>query len=166
MKRRHIIDYIGIDPGITGAIVAITGDGELIDAWRTPTLQGDKGKREYDVPSMVSLLDLSQPAFVGIEKVQAMPRDGRVGAFNFGRGYGIWLGILAALKKPHMLFTPQRWQAKMLAGLPKGTQTKVSAVSAAKSLFPDLPIKVKADWGLADAALIAEYARRQHLGVK
>ena len=135
MKRRHIIDYIGIDPGITGAIVAITGDGELIDAWRTPTLQGDKGKREYDVPSMVSLLDLSQPAFVGIEKVQAMPRDGRVGAFNF-------------------------------AGLPKGTQTKVSAVSAAKSLFPDLPIKVKADWGLADAALIAEYARRQHLGVK
>ena len=42
----------------------------------------------------------------------------------------------------------------------------MSAVSAAKSLFPDLPIKVKADWGLADAALIAEYARRQHLGVK
>jgi len=161
-----IINYIGIDPGLTGAVVAISEEGQLIDAWRTPTLQGVKGKREYDVPLMVDLLALYVVSFVGIEKVGPMPHDGRVGSFRFGMGYGLWLGIVAALKRPHMVFLPQRWQSKMLAGLPKGTQTKVSAVTAAKSLFPTIPIKVKADWGLADAALIAEHARRQHLGVQ
>ena len=158
------MDYIGIDPGITGAIVAISEKGELVDAWRTPVLAGDKGKKEYDVAGMVDLIGLSPTAFVGIEKVGPMPRDGRVGAFRFGMGYGIWLGIVAALKRPHMVFLPQTWQSKMLRGLPRGPQTKVSAVTAARALFPKLPIRVKADWGMADAALIAEYARRQHLG--
>ena len=100
----------------------------------------------------------------GIEKVGTLPRDGRVGAFNFGVGYGLWLGLLSGLYIPYMEITPQAWQSKMLAGLPKGPQTKASAVRASKSLFPHIPIGAKADWGMADAALIAEYTRRKDLG--
>jgi len=160
---------MGIDPGIGGGVVALSHDGFLDYALRTPVIQ-DKNKRHYDIPRMVAAImdaaDRTSELLVAIEKVGAMPRDGRVGAFSFGKGYGIWLGILGALAIPYLEVTPQRWQARMLAGLPRGPHTKASAVQRSKALFPTLPIKVKADWGMADAALIAEYARQvKHGGI-
>lgn len=156
--------HLGIDPGITGGVVVLDDSGMLDAALRTPVFK-EKGKSHYDIPGMteavVEAVDRSgSKLFASIEKVGAMPRDGRVGAFNFGKGYGIWLGILGALQVPYAEVAPQRWQSKMLAGLPRGPHTKTSAVQRCKSLFPTLPIKVKADWGMADAALIAEYMRR------
>ena len=160
---------IGIDPGIGGAIVILNENGEIERAERTPILI-DNGKKQYDIPGMRNLIlgptkkDPVGEALVGIEKVHTLPRDGRVGAFRFGVGYGIWLGLLSGTFTRYVEVTPQRWQGRMLAGLPRGPHTKMSAVQAAKSLFPNIPIGVKADWGIADAALIAEYTRRQHLG--
>ena len=155
--------HLGIDPGITGGIVVIRNDGLLDNAFRTPVIT-DKGKKHYDIPLMVAAVveakERCDHLVAGIEKVGAMPRDGKVGAFSFGKGYGIWLGILGALQIPYAEVPPQRWQARMLAGLPRGPHTKTSAVQRSKSLFPNLPLKVKADWGMADAALIAEYIRR------
>jgi hypothetical protein len=55
---------------------------------------------------------------------------------------------------------PQRWQQEMLDGFPRGEATKASAVRIAKSRWPDIPISLKSDWGIADAALIAEWHRR------
>ena len=160
--------YLGIDPGITGGVVVIDSDGQLQYAVRTPIIVEQlksKTKKHYDIPGMVDVIknaveDGSGFTVVGIEKVGAMPRDGKVGAFNFGKGYGLWLGILAALQVPYSEVMPQRWQARMLAGLPRGPHTKTSAVQRSKSLFPTLALKVKADWGMADAALIAEYTRQ------
>ena len=63
-----------------------------------------------------------------------------------------------------MEITPQRWQARMLAGLPRGPHTKTSAVRATQSRYPQVDLSVKADWGIADAALIAAYTRHHHLG--
>jgi len=164
--------FVGIDPGITGAIAILSEDGhELVAAHRTPVIQAASGgKREYNSRLMADLLiDLENDfgnLVVTIEKVHTMPRDGRVGAFNFGMGYGIWLGILAARHIAHTLVTPQAWQARMLAGLPRGPHTKASAVKTATAMWPHLPIKAKADWGLADAALIAEYGRRAGVPAK
>ena len=163
--------FVGIDPGLTGAIVSLFGDGRLCWAYRTPIITAGKGGREFDLPAMRRLLiegKHSPPddTLVGIEKVHTFPRDGRVGAFNFGRGYGMWLGLLAGLRIGHIEITPQRWQATLLAGLPRGPHIKVSAVKAAKGLWPNIPIVAKADWGMADAALIAEYTRRQFLQTK
>ena len=158
---------LGIDPGITGGVVGLSRDGFLDYACRTPSFM-EKSKRHYDLPGMVEAVQAvartTPELLVGIEKVGTMPRDGRVGAFTFGKGYGIWLGILSALAIPYIEITPQRWQARMLTGLPRGPHTKTSAVQRSKSLFPDLPIKKKADWGMADAALIAEYARQVNQG--
>lgn len=164
MARKRVI---GIDPGITGGIVVLNEDGDIVQALRTP-IYVERGKKHYDVPGMREVLmraakDGGQP-LAGIEKVGTLPRDGRVGAFNFGVGYGLWLGLLSGLYISYMEITPQGWQSKMLAGLPKGPQTKASAVRASKSLFPHIPIGIKADWGIADAALIAEYTRRKDLG--
>jgi len=159
---------IGIDPGITGAIVVLDDSGSISRCIRTP-IYTDGKKKHYDIPGMREVLmravhDAGEP-LAGIEKVGTLPRDGRVGAFNFGMGYGLWLGLLSALCIPYIEITPQLWQSRMLAGLPRGPKVKASAVRAAKSLFPHIPIGVKADWGMADAALIAEYARRRDLGV-
>ena len=165
MARSRII---GIDPGITGAVVLLDGDGAMTQCIRTPVYTDD-GKKHYDIPGMREVLmrashEKGEP-LAGIEKVGTLPRDGRVGAFNFGVGYGLWLGILSALFIPYMEITPQLWQSRMLSGLPRGPKVKASAVRAAKSLFPHIPIEFKVDWGMADAALIAEYARRRDLGV-
>ena len=148
-------------------MVCLSQDGFLDYALRTPTFS-DGRKSAFDLPGMVDVIrdvaSSTDELLVAIEKVGAMPRDGRVGAFSFGRGYGIWLGILATMAIPYTEVTPQRWQSRMLAGLPRGPQTKTSAVQRSKSLFPSLPIKVKADWGMADAALIAEFARQVNQG--
>lgn len=160
---------MGIDPGITGGIVVLNENGFLDFAVRTPVVQfGSGAKRQYDVQAMACLVrdvgDTCAELIVSIERVGAMPNDGKVGAFNFGKGYGLWLGICAAIGIPYVEVTPQRWQARMLAGLPRGKNTKTSAVTRAKSLFPNIPLKAKADWGMADAALIAEYLREVRKG--
>jgi hypothetical protein len=158
---------VGIDPGIGGGVVLLdSNDGTVLRSIRTPVFT-EKNKRHYDLPGMRAALILRNHTLdlVAIEKVHTLPRDGRVGAFNFGVGYGMWLGLLSGLTLPYTEVTPQRWQARMLAGLPRGPQVKASAVRAAKSLFPKLPLNFKADWGMADAALIAEYGRRLKQGV-
>jgi len=148
--------------------VVLDRSGDIVQALRTPIYM-EKGKKHYDISGMREILMRTTcedgSPLAGIEKVGTLPRDGRVGAFSFGVGYGLWLGLLSGLYIPYMEITPQGWQSRMLAGLPRGPQVKASAVRAAKSLFPYIPIGVKADWGIADAALIAEYARRKDTGV-
>jgi len=164
-----MIHTIGIDPGVTGALAILDHDGQLLQAIRTPTIKA-KGRTQYDINAMMDALHQHQHQHqdqhlrAGIELVHTLPRDGRVGAFNFGRGLGLWLGLLSGLQIPYTEVTPQRWQASMLAGLPRGPHSKTSAVRAAKALFPNIPINAKADWGLADAALIAEFTRRLNQG--
>ena len=160
-KAMHIS---GIDPGLTGA-VAILPEGLFFD---TPTASVKKGssKKVYLVAEMASFIrsfgDSSDPhSHVYIEDVHAMPGQGVSSTFNFGRGFGLWEGIVAALGIPYTLIMPQRWQKEMLAGLP-GKDKGASRVRAGQ-LFPHLAnqlTRVK-DHGRADALLIAEYGRRQ-----
>jgi crossover junction endodeoxyribonuclease RuvC len=155
--------YIGIDPGLTGAVAVIDAGGRLVSATRTPIIRAAAGgKSQYDTPAMVELLAEHKDCRVALELVGAMPHDGVASSFRFGTGWGLWQGILAALALPTVLVRPKEWQAATLVGLPRGKAVKTSAVSAAQALFPTLPIKVKADWGMADAALMAEWCRRTH----
>lgn len=99
-----------------------------------------------------------------IEKVGAMPGQGVTSMFSFGYGFGVWMGILAALKIPHTLVTPQAWKKEMFAGYDKDTDSRVIA----RRLFPvqtEESLSRKKDHGRADALLIAEYGRR-HMGRK
>ena len=159
--------YIGIDPGLQGAFAVVLQDGSLLYACRTPIIAPNgKGKTDYDLPAMAELLrDWSEgvnPSTVAVEKVASMPHDGVASSFRFGMGYGIWLGLIAALGLPRIDVRPQVWQKELLEGLPRGKSVKSSAVQRAKALWPSIPITLKKDWGLADAALIAETARRIH----
>ena len=160
--------YIGIDPGLDGAIAAITNeDLVIID---TPTVKVGK-KRQMDAKAAAAILKSlrvpkgnkdwivsNQPQVIcALEKVHSMPKQGVVSTFTFGEGYGIWKGILTAFQIPFELVLPQAWKKLMLSGRSK---EKGASILRVQQLFPGADVHLKKHHGRADALLMAEYIRR------
>lgn len=153
--------YIGIDPGMNGAVASLLPDGHLA-VWDTPTVPVKKGN-DYLVASMVQILQRAR--MVGdvaavLEQGIAMPRQASTSTFKTGRGIGLWEGALAGLGIPYELVRPAQWKKAM--GMPAGSD-KTASRSYAQRLFPascDQFQRVKDD-GRAEAALLAEWRRRQ-----
>jgi crossover junction endodeoxyribonuclease RuvC len=97
--------WLGIDPGLQGAVAILDDAGALVVLHDVPTLTvpTSRGTRhEYDLPGMAALLaPYGQSAHVLIEEAQAMPRQGVRSMFTVGLGFGAWLGILGALGLAH-----------------------------------------------------------------
>src|SRR5687768_17347627 len=109
---RHML---GIDPGLTGAIAVLDATGTLVALHDTPTLtlRVQRGTRQaYDVPGMVALLRpyAGHGGHVLLEEAQGMPGQGVRSMFTTGLGFGLWLGILAALGLPYTLVRPAVWK--------------------------------------------------------
>lgn len=169
---------IGIDPGLTGAIAVIGDDGTGIAVHDMPTMPWTKdGKKHMVDPAALTEL-LRQYLYDGnvavfTERVQAMPRSvggrevkmGSASSFNFGTGFGMINGVVAALTSgvltrsgdvlANELVTPVVW--KRYSGL-IGTKKDAARVMAQKQ-WPDLELHLKKHSGRADALLIAEYGR-------
>jgi crossover junction endodeoxyribonuclease RuvC len=153
------MQFIGIDPGLDGAIAVI--DGPAQHFMDTPTAQVGT-KREMDAHAATRLLKSlcqGKDCFVAVEKVHAMPGQGVTSMFSFGRGYGTWLGILAALGIPHNTVAPQTWKKVMLAD---GGKEKDASRVKAMQLYPQIADQLsrKKDHGRADALLMAAWAQR------
>lgn len=150
--------YIGIDPGVGGAVAFLKGAAASV--YDTPVTSA--GKREYLVGGMRDLFAMvdADDACVVIEQVHAMPRNGSIGSFRLGHGLGLWEGILAALGIRYEFVTPQRWKRDL--GIPAGAD-KSASLAAAQRLFPDARAQLarKKDDGRAEALLLAEWRRRQ-----
>lgn len=165
--------FIGIDPGLDGAVCVIQDDGAEklhVGLFDTPTLNVGRGKvtkRDYAIPGMVALLEpagggrFGGRCSVALEAVHSMPGQGVASTFTFGKGFGVWLGILGALGLPYDLVPPQRWKASLMNGM--GLDKDASRLRALQ-LYPQLAdeLKRKKDNGRADALLLAEYLRRQY----
>lgn len=153
--------FIGIDPGLTGA-VALIGEGYQ-EVYDTPTLMNGK-RYDYDVAAMAKILasigDGNGPSLqdylVVIERAGAMPKQGVSSTFTFGKGFGIWLGIIAAFGLPHEVISPQRWKKAMVPGSGDKDAGRLVAIR----LFPKAELHLKKHHGRADALLLAEYAKR------
>jgi len=147
--------YIGIDPGASGAIAAITDDGGIVFLEDFP---GDEGQ----VANMVYHLSKIGRSTAALEKVSAMPGQGVTSMFKFGTNYGIWMGALASFKIPFVLVRPQQWQKGMISK----AQDKKPALAAASRLFPSAELygpRGGGKDGRADALLIAEWCRRKYI---
>lgn len=150
---------IGIDPGLSGAIAFVAGEGAAtVDS--TPTVSSKKGKavrRDYNIVEMRDLLlSMRDPHVVAfLEQVSAMPGQGVTSMFSFGRGVGLWEGLLVGLGIPFERVTPQRWKGSVLAGTSKD---KGAAILRAQQLFPG--VKIGKSDGKAEALLIATYGLR------
>jgi hypothetical protein len=154
--------YIGIDPGKSGAVAGIFGSAVLIhDTPTVPVKSGRKTKNDYVIQSMASILRgflQHDQVFAVLEKVHSMPEQGVASSFDFGRGFGLWEGLLAALGISYELVSPQRWKGEMMADMGK---EKGASIVRALQLFPQAAdlITLKKHEGRAEALLMAAYAR-------
>lgn len=145
---------IGIDPGSHGAISFVSLDGLSRNVF------GFSKHTEYDIKSII----LEHKDFLGfelkayIEEVHAMPHDGKVQSFSFGKNYGFWIGLLTGLGIPYHIVIPLKWQSALklkVRGL-EYRQKKNQLKANAQRLFPQLSPTLET----CDALLIAEYGRQ------
>ena len=142
--------YIGIDPGKSGALALLTEDGQCTvvpfqESAYTAILKAASG------PSSVCCL----------EKVGAMPGQGVVSMFNFGHNLGYIEGLLQAFDIPYQLVPPQTWKKEFCV-----TSDKNTSIEVCRKLFPHVCLlptakSRKPSDGMAEAMLMAEYARRR-----
>jgi len=164
---------IGVDNGISGALVALSTVAGLPPVAVLPMPTQDRGSgngREIDIKAVNRWINDLAVDSAHITMIIERPGKHSPGVKSlcsmwdsFGR-----LCAYAELKRlRHVLVNPQTWQKTMLPGCAKG-QTKPFALTVARRLWPAetwlaTPRSKKPDEGLIDAALIAEYARTKQL---
>lgn len=141
---------IGIDTGQKGGI-ALLADGEA---------------QAYPMPDTVAKIVMmikemaQQGCTLAVERAQPMPKQGVTSVFSYGQHYGIFEAIAACLKMPYISIRPVEWKKAM--GL---NSDKTCSIIEAERLFPSIdlipPRCRKPSDGIAEALLIAEYARRK-----
>ena len=150
--------YIGLDPGLTGAIAAILPDN-TIEFHDMPTLEVKK-KTQLDYAGLAHILRRYAnrgQSTAAIELVGAMPGQGVSSMFKFGQVYGAALGTLATLQIPYQCVTPPVWKRSFrLVGCEKDESR-----SRALELFPECVehLRLKKHHGRADALLLAQWKK-------
>lgn len=150
---------LGIDPGLSGALALYDPTDGALEVVDMPTLQ--LKKRVVDEYALARIIDnwSSRIREVWLEQVGTRPGEGAVGAFSFGRGYGLIRGVCAANFLTIIDVTPATWKGAM-----KVRGDKDASRAAASALFPrqsGLFARVKDD-GRAEAVLIARHGARQN----
>lgn len=160
--------FIGIDPGIGGAIAVLDETGHVFSVIPMPVAKvGAKNKLDLrSIRLLFKSYDLDKIQIVAIERQQAFPKQGAVSCFTIGMGYGQLEGLCAGLNIPYTIIGPRDWQKEMYMGLPKG-KSKDHSILMAQRLFPKTSFLAtsrctKIHDGMTDAILIAEYGRRKH----
>ena len=144
---------IGIDPGKTGAIVALDGDGAVAFSGTRDDVV--RLLREYEE-------DIQR---VYVERQHTVHGQGLSSTFTLAQDYGEIIGALKALAVSFDLVRAQDWQKVMLRGEPKasGVDLKRQYVAVAERMWPTISFRGPRgglDDGKAAACLIAEYGRR------
>lgn len=156
--------YLGIDPGLSGALAFYAPRRNRLDVYDMPTEtyhRNGKVKRRVDAVELGRIIGghaATDNIYACVELVGAMPGQGVTSMFTFGRGVGVVDGVLGALEITPIVYVPPRtWMSAV--GLPPKADKSLHRKFAQKA-FPGaahLFGRVKDD-GRADAALIAKYA--------
>jgi hypothetical protein len=105
---------LGIDPGLTGALVLIDTVGATLACEPMPRVwvkRSGKQKRVIDELAIANLLYSWAPDECWIEDVYSMPGEGHSGAFTFGLGKGVLMGTIAGCTRRRPLYVaPQVWK--------------------------------------------------------
>ena len=149
---------LGVDPGIHGGLavveVANGAAARLIDATDIPTV-GTGAKERVDVLALRTWIQTHHPNRAGIERAQAMLKQGASSGFKYGRACGALEAVLACCEVPFEIVEPSVWKkAHRLRG---GPENKEAARALALQFFPNAHslLARKKDHGRAEAALIA-----------
>lgn len=145
--------YVGIDPGKSGALAVLWPNGNI----DTYPFNAD----EYASVLGELSLNLDYDVMCCLEKVGAMPGQGVVSMFNFGHNLGFIEGLLKANEISYQLVPPQTWKKEFSL-----SSDKAKSIDVCKKLFPKVNLlpterSRKPSDGIAEAVLMAEYARRK-----
>jgi len=160
---------IGVDNGISGAMVAISAyHGKVIDSILMPT-RSTGTSRECDAVAVCEWIEkfqYSDDIAVALE-TPSKHSPGTLALCSMWDCYGAIRGILESCGIRHIRIAPRTWQSVMLGVVPKG-ETKAYARAKAREIWHDedwlaTPRSKKAHEGFIDAALIAEFYRRKLL---
>jgi len=149
--------YIGIDPGKNGGYATIN----FADASTLVSARPMDEKSFVEDMRFFSDIFSTNEMRCCLEKVGAMPGQGVTSMFSFGTGYGFIQGVLTAFEIPFQLVPPQTWKKAFSLNSDKQTSIEVC-----QRLFPDVSLFrtdrcKKPHDGMAEALLMAEYARRK-----
>lgn len=161
--------YIGIDPGVTGAVA--TDDYGHGSVWDIPTTVTGKGtvKREINGALLAGILrDIAGNAQASddegytaiLERTSAMPGQGVSSMFSMGVSRGVILGVLGALAIPYEEVVPAVWKRHFnLLG-----KDKDAARTLAIQMFPGMAAQLARvkDHNRAEALLLAAYLKQKH----
>ena len=148
---------IGVDPGKDGSM-AIIG----LKNYPITVVFDEQLYRNYlDSVSLRTRNDIDAKVHCIVEHVGAMPGQGVTSCFSFGQNFGFILGLLTAFCIPYELVRPAKWKKEFSC-----TSDKNTSIEVAKRLFPGVSLKrtercTKDHDGIAEALLMAEYARRR-----
>ncbi len=159
---------LGLDPGATGGICAISSDRSVAELISSSDLEHETCEA---IRRLVAKYDI-QTAIV--ERVASFPGQGATSTFTFGRRYGLIRGVLLALSVPLRDVAPQTWQKVLGLSIDKSSnagltedekkkkrtgrrkEQKSKNYAYACSMFPTLDITKET----ADGVLLAEYGLR------
>jgi crossover junction endodeoxyribonuclease RuvC len=152
--------YLGIDPGLTGALALLNSDGSLHGVEDLPVMARGKGrvKHEIDPAALARLLrpHAADIELAVVEQVGSMPGQGVASVFSMGHSLGCIVGVVQALGIPLQLVAPAVWKRR--AGI---SADKNLARSAAIRLWPAAPLDRIKSHGRAEALLLARFALNQ-----
>lgn len=138
--------YIGIDPGKDGALAVIDGSGARVIP--------------FDTGAYLKALSGCGDGVCVLERVFSMKDQGVKSMFSFGQNFGWIMGALEAFGIRYELVLPKTWKKEF------GISGKNESIDVCRRLFPDVSLRRtercrKEHDGMAEALLMAEYARRR-----
>jgi hypothetical protein len=149
--------YIGIDPGLTGA-VAFLGDDSGPRVEDIPTVVTGAGtvKCEVDAHGLAALLGGWEPLVrkAVLERTQSMPTQGVATMFSMGVSRGVIKGVLGTLGIPYIEVAPATWKKAYGLGADK-EKARAIAIQRYPALAASLA-RVK-DHNRAEAVLLADW---------
>lgn len=149
---------MGFDVGKNGGIAVISPKGYGV---RVMPLAGD----DLDIGAIADHVREHKPDIAVVERATAMPKQGVVSMFSFGKSYGILLGVLGALGVRTDIVRPQKWKGVILKGTARDKAAAIAYCRRAykkANLIPTPRSRVPHD-GMADALCIASYGMRTYL---
>lgn len=154
---------LGIDVGLTGAIVLVGGECKSLRMIEDmPTrLEGREKRRELDLDALAKLFEEAReykPDFVVIEAQGPAPGQGLASTFKLARQFGQIEGLAHGMGFRVELVRPHVWKAALRLG-----SDKERSRTAARKLWPRVTYfdRVK-DHGRAEAALLAHWGILAH----
>jgi crossover junction endodeoxyribonuclease RuvC len=146
--------YVGIDPGLSGAIAVVYETDFAATVIDVPLAAG-----KYDFYKMYKFLGVVAEGYMvtlTLEQQQAMPKQGVSSTFKTGLGYGAWQALCAVVTPDFEIVSPRKW--KKALGL---TSDKEASRRLAIKLYPNLAhmLSRKKDHNRAEALLLAHYTK-------